>query len=341
MNSPRADGVPRTDRRGFLAAAAVAALGGCSEGTDDGSGADGEATPDGQRTGGRTLDRARADLETVYRRLEAVPVAEDGEFVFDVGAFESEFDHEAVVADASAVRDRLEVHDADGAAREGDALAAAAELAGLLARQRLSLHQAVAAGLTFEERFARAEFGPAAGAVRDGRAYVDGLVSNGERIEAVLAGRDGPLPAVDGYDPASVREAQSVLAEVTLWTGPAYEGLGRAADGFDAFAAANDAMERERFGTAAGRLDRARERFEAAEAAFDRAAGGGRRMDYVAPTVDEVRCAVPAYVEGCDRLGDALAAIDAGDRSRGFDLARATLDEMDRTVGRCMEAGLD
>lgn len=115
---------------------------------------------------------ARADLASVYGRLEAVPVEEDGEFVFDVDAFETEFDHETVVTEAAAVRDRIESHGADGSVRERDALAIAGELAELLARQRLYLHQALAAGLVFEKRFARAEFGPAVGRCRPGRPVV-------------------------------------------------------------------------------------------------------------------------------------------------------------------------
>lgn len=337
MTGQRSSG-PRADRRGVLAAAAAAAFGGCSAVTDADPGPDGDASADGPRAAGDGLEEARAGLASVYARLESVPVADDGEFVFDVGAFEAEFDHEAVLADVEAVRERIEAHDADAGARERAALATAADVAAALVRQRLHLHQALAAGAAYEERFGRAEFGRAAAAVRDGRESLERVGANGERVEALLDRQDGPAPGVEGYDPATIRDAQSVLVSVARWTGPAYEGLGPAAEGFDAFAAANDAMERERFGTAADRFGRARDRFEAAEAALDRAAGRGRRVGYLAPTVEEVRCVVPAYVDGCDRLADALADVDAGDRSRGFDVARATLEEMDRSIARCLEA---
>lgn len=335
MRGPRPNDALGTDRRGVLGALATvlaSAAGGCSAVTDPSESTESEPgstqTPEG-------YTEAVTELEDLYERLEAVPIAADGEFVFDPSAFEDEFDHDAVLSDVEAVRDRIRGLDAEDAER--DALMRAADLAEHLARQRIALHQVVTAVFAFEDLFAAAEFGAATGVAADARQFLETLAREGNRVEALLD-RTGTGPPVDGYDPASIRATQELLVEITHWSDPAYEGLGRVAEGFGRFVDANDAMERERFGAARAAFGAAQADFEAAAEAFDRARGRGRRVGYVAPAVDELRCVAPAYVEGCGRLADAVEELDAGNEARGFDRAQEALEGMDATVRRCVES---
>lgn len=347
MSGGRRSDALRTNRRAVLAgiaAAAAAPLSGCSS---DGDSADRErAEPVGSESSGTGTHRpeafvaAREEAESVYGRLNAVPAVVDGEFAFDVVAFEDDYDHREVLSDARKLRERVDALDAaDLPEAERNGLRVAAELAEPLVRQRLFLHQALVAGVAFGDRFASAEFDAATATIRDARGYLRSLAASGERVETVLNGRERGGPEIEGYDPASIEAAQEVLVEVARWANPAYEGLERSVLGFERFVAANDAMEAERFGRARDRFRSARTHFEAATDAFDRSQGRGRRVGYVAPTVDGIRCVVPAYLDGCERLGDAFDELDAGNRERGFGIAREALRELDGKVARCIESG--
>ena len=335
----------RANRRavvvGIVTTASVT-LGGCSS-IRGGSGTgrkDAEPDSNADAHPPEEFVNAKSETRSVYERINSVPVVTDDEFVFDVNAFEDDFDHEAVLSDARELQERINAMDAaDVPDAELDGLQVTLELAESLVRQRLFLHQVIVGGLTFEDLFAEAEFGAAIETIRDARGFLDSLVTSGERVEELLDRQKGRAVSVDGYDPAAIRETQEVLVEMTRWSNPAYEGLHHSAAGFDSFVAANEAMEMEQFGKAKRAFRNARAHYQAAGKAFDRSRGRGRSIDYLAPTVEGISCVVPAYLEGCERLGDALEELDVGNEERGFELAEETLREMDRKVARCMSPG--
>lgn len=331
-----------TDRRTVItsiATVAASTLAGCN---DDSGGPGDTATADDGGAGEPSGDYpeefadAKADVETAYERLASLPIVVDGEFAFDVYAFEDEFDHEAVRDLARDARERLETIDATEPSESTiESLITAAELAELLTDQRRILHQTIVAAFAYEHHLFEGEYDPAIEAIRDARSYLSDLSSKGERIEETLEEWERSEPSFEGFDTESVRETQTVLVEITRWTDPAHEGLHRAIDGFRRFEDVTEALERDRFGTAGDAIGKARARFAAAEDAFDRAHGRGRRLHYVTSLVDAIRCMMPAYREGCDNLREAFEAYDDGEEARGEELAREAIDEMEEAMAPC------
>lgn len=274
------------------------------------------------------------DVNEIYNRLDQFPIANDSEFRFEVGSFEDEFDHRELLKEIDSVQRRLNNSKVESVSRKSSLLHAT-EVANNLVRQRIVLHQTIAAGITFEESFGEGEYGRSAQVIQDGISFLSDLSSlRNEIIDQVT--QDTPnIPLIEAYDAESIRATQVVLAGILRWTSSAYRGLYETTQGLQMFEDGSSAFANEGYGVAGRTFQGAKERFHSAEDAFARAHGQGRRLPQIAPFVDGVRCMLPAYQRSSEELQRSMKEFKAGDDSRAREIGREAIISVIRIAKRC------
>lgn len=337
----RRDTEPRGwTRRGVLTTAAAVSCGLAGCGSDQRSKNGRDETPEGTDEPNRRSERELAiesQLEEVHERLAALPIVVDGDFVFDVEAFEDEFDHRAIsdrtdeiVADVAELQDEGEI-----TTDRAETLSVLARLADDRASQRYLLHQTIAATFAYDERVRDTRYEAAREPVAFAGESLEELSTVGERIEDHQRQLDETSVTIDGYSHEAVEKEQAMLLDVATWFSPVTEALHEMARGYTLLADANQSLEEETASTASEQYRAANVRFEAASRAFEEARGRGQRVGYVVPIVEQSRCSLSGLLDGTDTLAEALEEIEAGNEQEGKSLAREAIERMEQQRNRC------
>lgn len=283
------------------------------------------------------VDEILEEIQEIYDHIRQFPIVREREFVFEVRAVEDEFDYRGLLDRVDSAKSRIEgLGLEDGSAPQKPDLVLATEVAENMIRQRIVVHQMIAAGITFEESFGRSEYDRAIEGIRDGISILNTLSANRKEIVTQVTQRVTEISSIEAYDPESIRETQVVLEEILHWTHPAYRGLFETAQGLQAFEEGNSALNTEKFGSAGNAYQEAEDRFRSAEEAFDRAHGRGRQLRQIAPFVDGVRCMLPAYQTSSDELRRSMVEFEAGNDSKAREIGREAIISTNRITQRCI-----
>ena len=301
----------------------------------------GGASPDSMNPSGgdgpEVLDEIIEDIGEVFNRLNQFPIVRGSKFVFEVRTFEDEFDYRELLDKVDSMKARLkdsELED-DSESQRAD-LVLLTELAENLIRQRIVVHQIIAAGITFEELFGMGEYERATETIRDGIALLNTLSGNREKINVQVTQGVTAITSIEDYDPESIEETQVVLGEILLWTAPAYRGLYETVQGLQGYERGNSDLNNEEFGSARSAYREAKRRFQSAEKGFNKAQGRGERLPQMAPFIDGVRCMLPAYQTSSDELRKSMEEFEAGNDSRARDIGREAIISTKRVAQRCL-----
>jgi tetratricopeptide (TPR) repeat protein len=332
------------DRRGFITGMTIlttSSIAGCGDSTTTTQKKETSISKVTDSTGQREtlpdeIQGPKEDIETVFRQLSEFPIFEKDEFVFDVTYFEDEFEHQSMRNKAERAIKRLErpsVRSVSESLTEG--LINTAEIGKFQVAQRVMIHQIIAGSLALEKRIFQGEYDRALEVTRDEKEFLENLRMTGKQIEERLPQAKRLDITVEGFDSSVSENSQEQLVEIVRWADLAYEALSHAVLGFKRFEEGNAALETERYDAAGASYGEAKQRFEAAATAFDEAQGTGRRIRYIAPLVDGIRCLLPAYLTSCDRLQDSMEKFDAGNDERAKEIAREAISTADEKALRC------
>lgn len=274
------------------------------------------------------------DVNEIYNKLDQFPITNDSEFIFKASAFEDGFDHRELFDRLDSVQRRLNNSKVDSDLQKSGLLQAT-DVANNLVRQRVVLHQTIAAGITFEESFGEGEYGRSAQVIQDGISFLSDLKGIRDEIIDQVTQDTAEISLIVTVDVESIRTTQLVLKEILVWTSPAYRGLYQTSQGLQMFVEGSSAFNNERFGSAGRAFHGAKERFRSAEDAFARAQGQGRRLPQMAPFVDGVRCMLPAYQTSSEELQRSMEEFETGNDSRAREISREAIISVSRIANRC------
>jgi len=334
-----------TTRREFLTATAlgtVSVLSGCNSSSEEDNsewtGAE-HNSPEPGPDDSSELNSWVSTLESVYEQLHRHPIVADGEFVFAVQTFENDFAHGEALETVRSIEEAIQNDESPGVPNEDiQSLSSVAKVAELLIRQRLFFHQIIIASLAFDRRLLNAEYDSATDAASDAVSFLEGLSQNGTDVEDTLVEEIPEDLKPRHYDPASISRNQTTVAEVAEWTGFACEGFYHSAAGFSALDSGNGKLQAEKFSEAGRFYGEANNRFQTAATILEEAHGRGIRLPYLVPPMEELRCIVPAYRDGSERLQKAFRELERGNEEAGREMARETLDELDQRMLRCLDS---
>lgn len=276
------------------------------------------------------------DISALYERLSALPIVEDNEFVFQVKAFENDFDQKQLFTDADRILEGLEGRRSSN--RDSpriETLIESTELAKLLARQRGIVHQVIAAGLVYHRRVNQDDYDAAANAIQNAQQFVVDLRRNVDRIGETVEVADWSRLSIDEFDPDSIRTTQSHLVEICRWTKFAYEGLNRTIRGIRRFDTGNAELESEEYTGAATAYEESYVDFESAVESFNKAQRRGKQLPHLVPVVEGMRCLLPAYMESSRILSKSMEEFEAGNQDEARTIAREALVTADKKASRC------
>jgi hypothetical protein len=333
-----------TDRRSVLAGIATGVAGlaaGCSDRTGDGQQTESPSpsTPTSSPAEGppEALTDLEQNIETVYRRLESLPLARDGEFVFDVRRSLEDFDNMAARTLA-----KQTIESADGLEQTDDVtdrrraeLLQVARLGLFSVDQRTFLQNTVVVAVEFERQLGRDGFVGDTDSLRKARRYLQDLNTNVEVFGDILSEAPGADAGIRGYDPRRLESTRDVLKRVLLWAHPAYAGLHLVGEGLELISEGNKALDQDRHGDASQQFERSRSRLVAAEDKFDTALGRGERIERVGELVDKFRCILPPLQELYEEVPAALTEMAAGNEEEAREIAREPLREASRGFNQC------
>lgn len=318
---------------------AIGGLAGCSDGeSTDTIDDESTSTTESSTTVPKALSDVKSAVERIYARLNAVPLAEGEELVFDLSAFEEEFDHHGVMdlaeetlEELNRIGDRADVDD-----DTVEALTQATRIGDHLARQRFFLHQALSAGGIYDQRISTGEYDAATEAIRYAREFVDGLADSGEVIEHELSTieRNADV-AIDGFDTASIALTQDALVEITQWLAPVYEGFHHMVRALSIIDRDDPMPEDDEIRRQKQRYETVLEHLEDAQSAFDTAHGRGKELPRFVPRVEEFRCALPDWLDGYATIRDGFETVDAGDENEGQEQVVDGLETIRKPAERC------
>ncbi|WP_178917004.1 hypothetical protein [Natronomonas gomsonensis] len=327
-------------RRGVVSAAAAVCCGLAGCGNDRPSETDGNGTPNEPQTEERRSEQLldiEARLERVYERLTALPLVDDGDFVFDVSAFEDEFDHRAIsdrtdkiLADVAELEDSGEI-----STSRAETLSALARLADDRASQRYLLHQTIAATFAYDERVRDSRYDAATEPVVFAGEALEELSTVGQRVETHQQQLEDTNVTVDSYSYGTVKREQAMLLDVVTWLSPINGALHEMARGYALLDDANRSLEDDDSATAIEQYRAANARFESANDSFEEARGRGQRVGYVVPIVEQSRCSLSGLLDGTETLAEAIEKIEAGNEQEGESLAREAIQRMEQQRNRC------
>lgn len=286
------------------------------------------------------LREIKSNIESIYREINRNPIAENGEFVFDIQKFENGFDHKSLLEEIRAMQDRIDAITRESISQEErETLSSMVRLAELLIRERFFTHQFIAAGLTFEQRLIRDEYAKATEAIQHGKEFLEKLSVNGREIEDELETGHSEAESIEEFDPDPIKNSQSVLVEIVQWTTIVFQGFHHATLGFELFEEGVDSIKEERIGEVSQIYENATEQFNRAIELLEEAQGRGTRLDYVIPLVRNLRCVLPVYRDTGDRFADSFRAWQSGEEEEAREIARKTINEIDRQMIRCEDLG--
>lgn len=335
MNRPDSIESRSVPRRTVIAAAASAGfpiISGCYDDTDTGGDEPAKfRQPESEENEYREI---RTDLEDILEEVNRFPISQNGEFVFDVQEFEANFDFENLSEETGTLQERLE-RIGPKSDEERDALRSIARIAELLIRVRLSTHQAIAAGLSYGDRLSRGEYAAATEAVQHGRKFLEEVVAIGREIENEIGDGLSDSVSVDGFEPDSIRDTQSVLLEIVQWGALIYRSFEYASIGFELFVNAAEKIEDERVEEARANFESAGVQFTNAKEVLERAHGQGQRLGYIVPLVQKLRCILPIYRDTSERFADSFTAWKTGEEDEARRIAREVIDGVDQQMAQC------
>lgn len=329
---------PTVSRRSILAvvtSAGIPLISGCN--VDSNKRDDETVSSNLDDSGSDEVVDIRKSLGEIYREINRYPVSENGEFIFDVRGFEENFDHEGLLEETRTLQERIKDTESESEI-VGDTLGSIASIAELLIRERLFTHQSIAAGLSYGRRLARGEYADAAEAVNHGNEFLEKLSANVRKIENELEEEAADPVSIDGFDPNSIRESQSVLFEIVQWTTLIYRSFDYASAGFEHFEDGAEKVNQEHIDEAKQIFDNAGDQFTRANELMEQAHGRGRRLDYVVPLVRKLRCVLPVYRDTCNSFADSFRAWQSGDEDEARRIGRKVINEVDQRMARCEDS---
>lgn len=276
----------------------------------------------------------RTNLEDIFEEINRFPISENGEFVFDVQAFEANFDFENLLEQTRALQERLEQIESKSD-RELEALRSVAKIAELRIRARLSTHQAIAAGLSYGNRLSREEYADATEAIQHGRIYLEELAEIVRDIENKLGKELVDSVPIDGYEQDSIQNTQSVLLEIVQWSAVIYRSFEYASVGFELFEKGTEKIEDERVEEARKKFESAGVQFTNAQEVIERAHGRGRRLVYIVPLVRKLRCILPIYRDTSAQFADSFTAWKSGEEDEARRIAQKVIEGVDQRMAQC------
>jgi hypothetical protein len=273
----------------------------------------------------------------VYERLTTLPIVNDGDFIFDVDAFEDEFDHRAISDTADEIlADIVELEDnGEISTSRAETLSTLTRLADDRASQRYLLHQTIAATFAYDERIRDARYGAATEPVVFASETLEELSTVGQRVETHQQQLEDTNVTIDGYSHESVKKEQAMLLDVATWYSPINGALHEMARGYALLNDANRSLEDDDPATATERYRAANARFQSANDSFEEARGRGQRVGYVVPIVEQSRCSLSGLLDGTETLAEAIEEIEAGNEQEGESLAREAIQRMEQQRNRC------
>lgn len=276
----------------------------------------------------------RTDLEEIFKEINELPIAENGEFVFDVKGFEENFDFENLLEETRTLQERLERME-PRSDTELEALRAVAKIAELRIQARLTTHQAIAAGLSYGNRLSREEYAGATEAIQDGRRFFEELVGTIREIENEMGQVPNDSVPIDEFEPDSIWETRSVILEIVQWSAMIYRSFEYASVGFELFENAAGMIEDERVQKARTNFESAVVQFSNARKVLGRAHGRGRRLGYIVPLVRKLRCILPIYRDTSYRFADSFNAWKSGEENEARSIARKVMEGVDQRMAQC------
>lgn len=279
----------------------------------------------------------RTNLEEIFEEINRLPIAQKGEFVFDVKEFEANFEFENLLEETRGLQERLEGMEPKSDT-ELEALRAVAKIAELRIQARLTTHQAIAAGLTYGNRLSRGEYADATDAIQHGRRFLEELVATVREIDDEVREVPNDSVSIDAYEPDSIQETQSVILDIVQWSAIIYRSFEYASVGFELFENAADIIEDERVEEARTNFESAGVHFSNAQEVLERAHGEGRRLGYVVPLVRKLRCILPIYRDTSARFADSFTAWKSGEEDEARRIAREVTEGIDKRMAQCEDS---
>jgi len=335
--------ISRRELVGTIGLGASGALSGCAR--KDGQ-SRAESEPDGTTpetaedpaTEDGFIGETMSELRTSYERLDRVPIAEDGSFVFETDRFIDEFEDGSGIAISETPSERFrDRSESELSERKAKGLAAAADLSVWLFNQRLHLFDTIVSG----ERFLQSdegEYEPAIEHLRNGLQALRALPKNRERVRVSLSHVRETGVAIDGYDLETVPPANELTGKVASWARPAYEGLFHTLRGFSLIESIEPSGDSsELFPYRKRDYERLAAEFRTAEASFTHAHGQGRRLRYLSETVDSHRCAASTLREGFEDAVRGKRKLNTGTVSEAERIATEVEERFVRGTVRCSE----
>lgn len=322
----------------LISAGLVGSTAGCAGEDSDSGPVQRDGNPDSTPSNNNSRQpNIQEEIENLYSRIAAIPLADDGEFVYDVERALDNLDYEELVQDAQDVFEAAKGLDDEFAGKYNqENWVASGRLAFLLADQRLLVHQSLVAALIYRRHFANGNYLKAVKAMTEAANLMEKLRANGGDILSVLETDATCLFPIDGYRARSIRSDLDVLYEVLRWINPVYDGFEQAARGMVSIQYGNRNLKEENYESVRNHFDDGQDYFENAKFAFDAAHGTGQAVEIIEPIVEDLRCLLPTLTSGYEDLEEAIDNLEKGNKEEGQKLAEATLTEMGEGFNQCL-----
>lgn len=315
-------------------------LGGCSSdtGTPDRGSRDEDSGNSEEKLTSDDVGAAEKQIEQVFDLIEAIPISDGGDFVFDVQDSMESVDHAEMSQMAGEALEATEGLDSDLDVSEDrlHELNRTVRVAYLLVDQRILLHRSIVAGLVFKREFDGGKYARAIEVIDEAREFLDRLMANRDALEAELASYGTTDLKIARVGKDSIRRDLDVLLQVLRWMIPVYEGFDEVSNGMAAVKSGNKNLEYERYASARESYQRSRDHFSRAETAFDSAHGSGESVEYFITIVEELRCIIPVMGSGYEDLNEAFVELEKGNVQVGKEIAREALNDMSSEFNKCL-----
>lgn len=308
-----------------LATVATATFAGCNEIAKDRSSEDTASTTSGSQLP-EEVRVARDKIRMAYRELGDHPLVENDRFVFDVTAFQNEFDRRKTIDNAKTAQKLLiEIEDPSEVTESVISnLNTIVLVAELQIRQRVQVFRTIQTGSMYLELLGESNFETATKVIRKARTFLANVASLGERLEAELEPIEPDL--LERYDYDQFQRAQEVLTEVAMWLDPTFDGSQHFARAMGQIELASRELESDDFGTASELYGEANTYFIQAQDAFDEAHGRGRTLPRFEQFVIDLGCILPIQIRFTEEIAKASNKFENGNKKEARQMVRETLD---------------
>lgn len=319
---------PGEGRRDFvksLATVATGILSGCNRKERNQSSEGVETTTSGSQLPEK-VRVARNSIGTAYRELGEHPLVENQQFVFNVTAFQNEFDRKKTLNNTKTAQRLLKEIEDHPEVTESviSDLNTSALVAELQMKQRVQVFRTIQTGLMYLELLGEPNFETGTKVIRKARTFLAEVTSLGELFEVEL----GPIEPglIERYDHDKFQRIQEILTEVVMWLDPIYEGSQHYIEAMRRIESASRKLESDDFRTASELYDEANTYFIRTQDAFNEAHGRGRTIPHFEQYVTDLRCILPIQIRFTEKIAEVSTQFEKGNEKQARQMARETLD---------------